>query len=148
MRRGAVVPCDGQVQALAERLNNAESVTLFCGAGVVGAVDHDPARLGRRTPLELAIHGDVAATLRVVLPLVMQKIDRSLLDRMLRRHARALEHVIDAYTTTPSTMSRSTPSTRRGSSMNSPPMTPCSPSTPACATSGQPATSLPTAAGA
>jgi pyruvate dehydrogenase (quinone) len=33
-----------------------------------------------------------------VLPLVKQKTDRSLLDRMLRRHARALEHVIDAYT--------------------------------------------------
>jgi pyruvate dehydrogenase (quinone) len=61
-------------------------------------IDHDPARLGRRTPLGLAIHGDVAATLRAVLPLVKQKTDRSLLDRMLRRHARALEHVIDAYT--------------------------------------------------
>lgn len=172
LRRGAVVPPDEQVQVLAERLNNAETVTLFCGAGVAGAhtevmelaaklnspighslrgkewiqfdnpyevgmsgllgygacyeatqeadlllllgtdfpydsflpqartiqVDHDPAHLGRRTPLELAVHGDVAATLRAVLPLVKQKAGRSFLDRMLHQHAHALEHVIDAYT--------------------------------------------------
>ena len=61
-------------------------------------VDHDASRLGRRTPLELAVHGDVAATLRAVLPLVEQKTDRSFLDRMLHKHQRALEHVVDAYT--------------------------------------------------
>jgi len=167
-----VVPADEQVHALAERLNAAGTVTLFCGAGVQGAhdealalaaklhapvghslrgkqwiqydnpsdvgmsgllgygacyqamhradllvllgtdfpydnflpqahtiqVDHDPAHLGRRTPLELAVHGDVPATLRAVLPLVNQKTDRSFLDRMLHEHVRALEHVVDAYT--------------------------------------------------
>ena len=51
-----------------------------------------------RTPLDLAVHGDVAATLRAVLPLVDQKPDRSFLDEMLRGHARALEQVVDAYT--------------------------------------------------
>src|SRR5207237_3838815 len=61
-------------------------------------VAHDLSRLGRRTPLDLAVHGDVAATLRAVLPLVEQKRDRSFLDDMLRRHAGALEHVVDAYT--------------------------------------------------
>jgi len=61
-------------------------------------VDHDPTRLGRRTPLELAVHGDVGATLRAVLPLVEQKQDRSFLDRMLRKHAEALEHAVSAYT--------------------------------------------------
>jgi pyruvate dehydrogenase (quinone) len=60
-------------------------------------IDHDAAHPGRRTPLELAIHGDVAATLRAVLPLVEQKTNRSFSDRMLRVHARALEHVVDAY---------------------------------------------------
>jgi pyruvate dehydrogenase (quinone) len=60
-------------------------------------VDHDLSRLGRRTPLELAVHGDVAATVRAVLPLLKQKADRSFLDTMLRRHARALEQVVDAY---------------------------------------------------
>lgn len=171
-QQGTVVPAGEQVAALAERLNAAATVTLFCGAGVRDAhdevlqlasrlhspighslrgkewiqydnpydvgmsgllgygacyqamqqaellvllgtdfpyhaflpgahtvqVDHDPARLGRRTPLELGVHGDVAATLRGVLPLVEQKRDRSFLDRMLREHARALEQVVDAYT--------------------------------------------------
>ncbi|MCW3066928.1 MAG: poxB [Solirubrobacterales bacterium] len=166
------VPGPEQVSALAERLNDARTVTLFCGAGTREAhgevmelagrlqspvehslrgkewiqydnpydvgmsgmlgygacyqatheadvllllgtdfpydaflpqartvqVDHDSTRLGRRTPLELAVHGDVAATLRAVLPLLEQKSDRSFLDEMLREHARALEHVVDAYT--------------------------------------------------
>jgi pyruvate dehydrogenase (quinone) len=46
----------------------------------------------------LGVHGEAGATLRAVLPLVEQKRDRSFLDRMLRRHAHALEHVVDAYT--------------------------------------------------
>src|SRR5262245_35677740 len=170
--KGTVVPGEDQVHELAERLNAASTVTLFCGAGVRGAhdlvlalagklhapvghalrgkewiqwdnpydvgmsgllgygacydashqadlllllgtdfpysaflpqrrtiqVDHDLSRLGRRTPLDLAIHGDVAATLRAVLPLVRQKTDRSFLDEMLRQHTRALEHVVDVYT--------------------------------------------------
>ena len=165
-------PLAGQVRALAERLNQAETVTLFCGAGVEGAhtevmelagklhspightlrgkewiqydnrydvgmsgllgygacyeatnhadllvllgtdfpyqdflpgrntvqVDHDATRLGRRTPLELAVHGDIGATLRAVLPLVEQKADRSFLDHMLHKHAEALDHVVSAYT--------------------------------------------------
>jgi pyruvate dehydrogenase (quinone) len=169
--QAAGVPEPEQVAALAERLNAARTVTLFCGAGTRRAhaevmelagklqspvghslrgkewiqfdnpydvgmsgmlgygacyqatqnadlllllgtdfpydaflpqahtvqIDHDPTRLGRRTPLELAVHGDVAATLRAVLPLVEQKPDRSFLDQMLREHARALESVVDAY---------------------------------------------------
>ncbi|WP_380278037.1 pyruvate dehydrogenase [Kitasatospora purpeofusca] len=61
-------------------------------------VDHDATRLGRRTALDLAVHGDVSATLRAVLPLLEQKPDRSFLDDMLRRHYRALEGVVGAYT--------------------------------------------------
>jgi pyruvate dehydrogenase (quinone) len=60
-------------------------------------VDHDPARLGRRTALDLAVHGDVGATLRAILPLLGQKTDRSFLDRMLRKHEAALEQVVGAY---------------------------------------------------
>jgi pyruvate dehydrogenase (quinone) len=170
--RGAVVPPDEQVRALAERLNAADTATLFCGAGTAGAhaevmelaaklyspighslrgkewiqfdnpydvgmsgllgygacydatheadlllllgtdfpydtflprahtiqIDHDAARLGRRTPLELGIHGDVAATLRAVLPLLEQKTDRSFLDRKLRQHEKTLTQVVDVYT--------------------------------------------------
>ncbi|MEU6971169.1 pyruvate dehydrogenase [Kitasatospora aureofaciens] len=61
-------------------------------------VDHDATRLGRRTALELAVHGDVAATLRAVLPLLDAEKDRSFLDGMLSKHCRALEDVIGAYT--------------------------------------------------
>lgn len=61
-------------------------------------VDHDATRLGRRTPLELAVHGDVSATLRAVLPLLEQKTDRGFLDSMLEKHYRALEGVVGAYT--------------------------------------------------
>ncbi|SEL38258.1 pyruvate dehydrogenase [Streptacidiphilus jiangxiensis] len=61
-------------------------------------IDHDPTRFGRRTPLDLAVHGDVAATLRAVQPLLKQRHDRSFLDDMLRRHGAALERVVGAYT--------------------------------------------------
>ena len=170
--RATITPAREQVEVLAERLNAAATVTLFCGAGVEGAhaevmelagklhspvghslrgkewiqydnpydvgmsgllgygacyeatqeadllvligtdfpydaflpgrrtvqVDHDITRLGRRTPLELGVHGDVRATVREVLPLVRQKSDRTFLDRMLRKHGRALERVVEAYT--------------------------------------------------
>jgi pyruvate dehydrogenase (quinone) len=61
-------------------------------------IDHNAARLGRRTRLDLGVEGDVGATLRAVLPQVRQKTDRSFLDRMLRKHADALEKVVSAYT--------------------------------------------------
>jgi pyruvate dehydrogenase (quinone) len=62
-------------------------------------VDIDASRLGRRSPLDLAVHGDVATTIRAVLPLLRPRPDRSYLDRMLREHARKLQRVVEAYTT-------------------------------------------------
>jgi pyruvate dehydrogenase (quinone) len=62
-------------------------------------VDADVAHLGRRTPLELAVHGDVRETVKAVLPLLDVRTNRSFLDRMLGEHARRLEKVVDAYTT-------------------------------------------------
>ncbi len=61
-------------------------------------VDAEAGHLGRRTPLEVAVHGDVGETIRALLPLVEQKTDRRFLDAMLRQHAEALEKVVDAYT--------------------------------------------------
>ncbi len=61
-------------------------------------IDHDARRLGRRTPLRLAVHGDVAVTLRAVLPLLRPRTDRRFLDEMLRKHERALTKVVGAYT--------------------------------------------------
>ena len=167
-----VRPAAEQVQALADAINSARTVTLFCGAGCAGAhdevmalaghvlapvghalggkewiqydnpydvgmngllgygaahkatheadllvllgtdfpytnflpqrrtaqVDADPGHLGRRSPLEVAVHGDVGETVRALLPLLERKTDRTFLDSMLRDHARALEKVVDAYT--------------------------------------------------
>jgi pyruvate dehydrogenase (quinone) len=166
-----VRPAPGQVQALADAINAAGTVTLFCGAGCAGAhdevmelagtvlspvghalggkeviqhdnpydvgmngllgygaahkatheadllvllgtdfpytnflpqrrtaqVDADAGHLGRRTPLEVAVHGDVGETIRALLPLLERKTDRRFLDSMLRQHAEALEEVVGAY---------------------------------------------------
>src|SRR3978361_1425735 len=167
-----VRPAAEQVQQLADALNAARTVTLFCGAGCAGAhdevmelagkvhapvghalggkeviqydnpydvgmngllgygaahkatheadllvllgtdfpytnflpqrktaqVDADASHLGRRTPLEVAVHGDVAETIRALLPLLERKTGRAFLDSVLRAHASALEKVVDAYT--------------------------------------------------
>lgn len=61
-------------------------------------VDHDAARIGRRVPVEVAVHGDVGETLRAVRPLLTEKPDRSFLDGMLQRHEKTLDKVISAYT--------------------------------------------------
>ncbi|WP_433466077.1 pyruvate dehydrogenase [Spirillospora sp. CA-128828] len=172
VRKGIVRPPSDQVAQLADALNQARKVMLFCGSGVKDAhaevmemahkllspvghalrgkewiqfdnpfdvgmsgllgygacyeamqdadlvlllgtdfpydpflpgkntvqVDDDPAKLGRRTPLDLAVHGDVGETLRLVMDKVEQKRDQSYLDEMLHRHARALENVVSAYT--------------------------------------------------
>ncbi|MBX9246421.1 pyruvate dehydrogenase [Actinotalea ferrariae] len=173
-----VVPPPDQVRALADALNAARTVTLFCGAGTRDAhaevmqlaeavlapvahalggkewiqhdnpydvgmsgllgygaahkatheadlllmlgtdfpyanflpqrrtaqVDADPVRLGRRTPLEVAVVGDVGETIRAVLPLLERKTDRRFLDGMLREHAESLEKVVGAYTRQVETM--------------------------------------------
>jgi pyruvate dehydrogenase (quinone) len=61
-------------------------------------VDIAPERLGRRCKLALAVWGDARETLREVIPMVREKNDRRFLDRMLKKHANALEGVIAAYT--------------------------------------------------
>ncbi|MFJ7070431.1 pyruvate dehydrogenase [Streptomyces sp. NPDC101115] len=61
-------------------------------------VDVRPERLGRRSTLDLAVWGDVRETLRCVIPRVRAKTDRRFLDKMLKKHADALEGVVKAYT--------------------------------------------------
>ncbi|MBE9376083.1 pyruvate dehydrogenase [Saccharopolyspora sp. HNM0983] len=61
-------------------------------------VDIEPAHLGRRTVLDLAVQGDVGETIRAVLPRLTGNADRSFLDRMLTEHAGQLERVVEAYT--------------------------------------------------
>ncbi|WP_202963997.1 pyruvate dehydrogenase [Actinoplanes friuliensis] len=60
-------------------------------------VDIDPSRIGRRTPLELGVVGDVGATIRALLPKLQPK-GREFLDRMLHKHGEKLDHVVNAYT--------------------------------------------------
>jgi pyruvate dehydrogenase (quinone) len=169
---GRVTPPAAQVRQLADAINAAGTVTLFCGAGVRGChdevmalaaavqapvghslrgkewiqydnpydvgmsgllgygachdamheadllvllgtdfpyesflpgrrtaqVDHDAAHLGRRTPLDVAVHGDVGETLRALLGLVEPKSSHRFLADMLHRHERALDRVVGAYT--------------------------------------------------
>ncbi|MET9014095.1 pyruvate dehydrogenase [Streptomyces olivaceoviridis] len=61
-------------------------------------VDVQPERLGRRTQLDFAVWGDVRETLRCLTPAVREKQSRRFLDRMLERHAHALEGAVSAYT--------------------------------------------------
>ncbi|MEU0805778.1 pyruvate dehydrogenase [Streptomyces sp. NPDC005970] len=61
-------------------------------------IDVRPEHLGRRSKLDLAVWGDVRQTLSCLTPKVRAKSDRRFLDRMLKKHADALEGVVKAYT--------------------------------------------------
>jgi pyruvate dehydrogenase (quinone) len=61
-------------------------------------VDQDLGRIGRRATVQVAVHGDVRETLRALRPMLHAKPDRRFLDRMLARHVKVLDGVIDAYT--------------------------------------------------
>ncbi|MGX1506979.1 UNVERIFIED_CONTAM: pyruvate dehydrogenase (quinone) [Streptomyces graminofaciens] len=64
----------------------------------IAQVDVRPEHLGRRSKLDLAVWGDVRETLRCITPKVRAKADRRFLDKMLKKHADALEGVVRAYT--------------------------------------------------
>ncbi|MEU8587520.1 pyruvate dehydrogenase [Streptomyces sp. NPDC048664] len=64
----------------------------------IAQIDVRPENLGRRSLLDLAVWGDVRETLRCLIPRVRTKQDRRFLDKMLRKHADALEGVVKAYT--------------------------------------------------
>ncbi|WP_370422078.1 pyruvate dehydrogenase [Streptomyces sp. QH1-20] len=64
----------------------------------IAQVDVRPQHLGRRSKLDLAVWGDVRETLRCLTPKVQVKSSRKFLDKMLKKHADALEGVVKAYT--------------------------------------------------
>ncbi|MBZ8176396.1 pyruvate dehydrogenase [Corynebacterium sp. 3HC-13] len=64
----------------------------------VAQVDIDGSHIGRRTTVRYPVIGDVAATIKTILPHVEEKQDRSFLDRMLKRHHDKLSTVVEAYT--------------------------------------------------
>ncbi len=61
-------------------------------------VDADASRLGRRAPVDLAVHGDVALTIQALLPLISAKKSNRFLSKMLKQHHKALTGVVAAYT--------------------------------------------------
>ncbi|MFC9996159.1 thiamine pyrophosphate-dependent enzyme [Nocardia sp. NPDC127526] len=66
-------------------------------------VDRNPRHLGRRIPLELAVIGDVAATLDALLPMVKAKDDSAFLDKCRKiseRSSKRMRHYVDAGPTT------------------------------------------------
>ncbi|MEU1599234.1 pyruvate dehydrogenase [Streptomyces sp. NPDC005708] len=64
----------------------------------IAQIDVRPENLGRRSKLDLAVWGDVKETLRCLTPRVTAKQNRRFLDKMLKKHADALEGVVKAYT--------------------------------------------------
>ena len=72
--------------------------TEFLPDANVAQVDVDARAIGRRTTVKYPVVGDVAATIESILDHVEEKTDRSFLDKQLRNHAKALEHVVGAYT--------------------------------------------------
>ncbi len=61
-------------------------------------VDRDASHLGRRTALDIGVHGDVRETLNALSPQVAAKRSTRFLEDMLQRHERGLRRVVNAYT--------------------------------------------------
>ncbi|MFI5084547.1 MAG: pyruvate dehydrogenase [Actinomycetales bacterium] len=61
-------------------------------------VDSAPERLGRRTDVDVAIHGDVLPTLRALMPLLTKKRSSRFLDALLKKHDRLMNKAVGAYT--------------------------------------------------
>jgi pyruvate dehydrogenase (quinone) len=61
-------------------------------------VDDEPAHLGRRADVDVALVGDVGDTLRCLLPRLSQREDRAFLDSILEHHRDSVEQ-IQAYVT-------------------------------------------------
>jgi pyruvate dehydrogenase (quinone) len=59
--------------------------------GAIAQVDIDATHIGRRSPVQLGLVGDVAATLDALLPLLKQRDDSSFLDAILDKYERDQE---------------------------------------------------------
>lgn len=61
-------------------------------------VDRAPEHLGRRTDVDIAVHGDVLPTLQALIPLVAAKEESKFLDNMLKKHDKLMNKAVGAYT--------------------------------------------------
>lgn len=65
-------------------------------------IDRAAEVMGRRTNVSLLVEGDVAATLRAVLPLLERKKNRKFLEGLLKKNETIMTKVVGAYTKKPS----------------------------------------------
>ncbi|RAN78638.1 pyruvate oxidase [Bacillus sp. SRB_336] len=70
----------------------------FLPATRTAQIDRAPEHLGRRTDVDLAIHGDVLPTLQALLPLVKEKKNSKFLDAILKKHDKLMNKAVGAYT--------------------------------------------------
>ena len=61
-------------------------------------VDRAAHKLGRRTDVDIAVHGDVLPTLTALMPLLAPKKSRRFLNQMLKKHDRLMNKAVGAYT--------------------------------------------------
>ncbi|MCG2621190.1 pyruvate dehydrogenase [Arthrobacter sp. I2-34] len=61
-------------------------------------VDRAAEKLGRRTDVEIPVHGDVKPTLQALQPLLEPKRSRAFLDQMLKKHDKLMNKAVGAYT--------------------------------------------------
>ena len=61
-------------------------------------IDRAPQHLGRRTDVDIAVHGDVRPTLQALIPLVSAKKSSKFLDQMLKKHDKLMNKAVGAYT--------------------------------------------------
>ncbi|WP_074713366.1 pyruvate dehydrogenase [Arthrobacter alpinus] len=61
-------------------------------------VDRAPEHLGRRTDVDIAVHGEVLPTIQALLPLIEAKENSKFLDAILKKHDRLMNKAVGAYT--------------------------------------------------
>ena len=61
-------------------------------------VDTRPEIIGRRTEVDLPIHGEVLPTLEALMPLVQRKSGRKFLERTMKKHDKLMNKAVGAYT--------------------------------------------------
>lgn len=119
--RQRVCPAEQEIRELADLLNNAKKVTLYCGIGAKDAhselvqlakllnapvaysfkgkmeIQYDnPNRLGRRAKIQMGLCGDVKDTLDELIPLIHQKEDDSFLREQLAKYEKVGENLRSA----------------------------------------------------
>jgi pyruvate dehydrogenase (quinone) len=67
-------------------------------------VDVDASVIGRRTRVDVPVHGEVLATLQALTPLVRRKDDRRFLDKWLEKHDTMMHRTVGAYTRSADTL--------------------------------------------